>query len=245
MQGMALGVGADLHGDRFVREFYPAAEDKVSDVPGITGRDGGIELHWAKSQVLRAQEAYWEKPLQPDKGHAAMLDDIADALLEGAPMPSSEVDGARATLMAPKALDSIRADAPVHFLVHRLVFLSTVKVGHLSWVSFKIVQFVVIIPIVDKPPFVRDDRALYAVGLVAVGLEEKGIAPRDAGVRRRVSGEKRNKAPAGEVDRAFDAAEREKSGFEVAVRNELVANRTLDATGNLCPVGTGKRPCRR
>lgn len=106
-------VRADLYGDRFVREFYPAKWDEVDEVPGTTGSDGGIELHYQKSVVLRAKDQYWEKRLQPDKGHYHALDLYADALLNGTAAPCDEIDGARATTMALKAYESIRQNAAI------------------------------------------------------------------------------------------------------------------------------------
>jgi len=106
-------VRADLHPDRFERKFFPAKWDEVQEVPGITGRDGGIELHYKKSAVLRAKDLYWERPLQPDKGHYASLDRYADALLKGGGAPCDEIDGARATCMVLKAYESIRRNEAV------------------------------------------------------------------------------------------------------------------------------------
>lgn len=104
---------ADLYPDRFVRQLFPFRFDEVDDVPGRTGQDGGIDLHYRKSAVLRRNNAYWDKRLQPDKGHRRSLDLFADALLNGTPAPCDEIDGARGTCMALKALESIRRNAPV------------------------------------------------------------------------------------------------------------------------------------
>ncbi|MAE66088.1 MAG: hypothetical protein CMJ18_17595 [Phycisphaeraceae bacterium] len=104
---------ADVYPDRFVRKTWPFRFDEVDDVPGRTGRDGGIELHYRKSAVLRESNAYWDKPLEPDKGHYDALDRFTDALLHGTPAPCDEIDGARATCMGLKALESIRRNAPV------------------------------------------------------------------------------------------------------------------------------------
>ena len=106
-------VRADLYPDRFERKFFPAQWDEVGEVSGITGRDGGIELHYQKSAVLRAKGLYWERPLEPNKGHYVLLDRYADALLKGGRAPCDEIDGARATCMAHKAYESIRRNAAV------------------------------------------------------------------------------------------------------------------------------------
>ena len=107
-------VRADLYPDRFERKLFPAHWDEVADVPGITGRDGGIDLHYKKSAVLRAKGLYWEQRLQPDKGHYNMLDRYADVLLGGGGRaPSDEIDGARSTCMALKAYESIRRNEAI------------------------------------------------------------------------------------------------------------------------------------
>ena len=107
-------IRADLHPDRFERKLFPAKWDEVVDVPGITGRDGGIDLHYRKSAVLRAKDLWGQQRLQPDKGHYTMLDRYADVLLGGGgATPSDEIDGARATCMALKAYESIRRNEPV------------------------------------------------------------------------------------------------------------------------------------
>lgn len=104
---------ADLYPNRFVRKLFPFRFDEVDEVPGRTGENGGIELHYRKSAVLRENDSYWDKPLQPVKGHARSLDLFADALFNGTPSPCDEIDGARATCMALKALESIRRNEPV------------------------------------------------------------------------------------------------------------------------------------
>ena len=106
-------VRADLYANRFERKLFPAQWDEVTEVPGITGRDGGIDLHCRKSVVLREKGLYWESRLQPNKGHYALLDRYADALLEGGRPPCDEIDGARSICMAFKAYESIRRNEAV------------------------------------------------------------------------------------------------------------------------------------
>lgn len=104
---------ADLYPDRFVQQLFPARWDEVDEVQGITGQDGGIDLHYQKSKVLRAKHLYWEKRLEPDKGHYNSVDLFADALLNDTLAPCDEIDGARATCMGLKALESIQRNEPV------------------------------------------------------------------------------------------------------------------------------------
>lgn len=106
-------VRADLHSNRFEQTLFPAKWDEVADVPGTTGIDGGIALHYQKSAVLRTKDLYWKQRLEPNKGHYNLLDDYADALLSGGPAPCDEIDGARATYMALKAYESIQRNQPV------------------------------------------------------------------------------------------------------------------------------------
>ena len=104
---------ADVFPDRFVRKYFPFPDDEVDEVPGVVGQDGGIELHYQKSAILRKNNAYWDQRLQPDKGHYEALDRFADAVLNDTPSPCDEIDGARATCMALKAQESIRRNQPV------------------------------------------------------------------------------------------------------------------------------------
>ena len=106
-------IRADVFGDKFVRKFIKGKWDEVTEVPGFLGVDGGIELHYRKSEVLREKDLYWKKKLQPDKGHYNELDAYADALLEGKPSPVDEVDGVRATYLALMGLESIRKNQSV------------------------------------------------------------------------------------------------------------------------------------
>ena len=104
---------ADVFPDRFVREYFPFPDDEVNEVPGVVGKDGGIELHRQKSAILRKNDAYWDQSLQPDKGHYEALDRFADAILNGTLSPCDEIAGARATCLALKAQESIRRNLPV------------------------------------------------------------------------------------------------------------------------------------
>jgi predicted dehydrogenase len=106
-------IRADIFDGEFVQKFFPSKWDEVTEVPGVLGVDGGIELHYRKSKVLREKNLYWKRRLQPDKGHYGELDAYADALLNDRASPVDEIDGARATYLARQGLESIRRNQAI------------------------------------------------------------------------------------------------------------------------------------
>lgn len=60
--------------------------------------------------------------LSPDKGHFQLLEAFAEAIAEDRPSPIDEWDGARATYLSRRAIDSIRLGAPVPVNVEELHF---------------------------------------------------------------------------------------------------------------------------
>jgi len=93
--------------------FFKMRNDCVSEVPGVVGVDGGIELYAEKLAYLSDHDLYWERPLPVDKGHRQMLYAYSDAILTDKPSPIDEVAGARATVCALAALESIRRKTPI------------------------------------------------------------------------------------------------------------------------------------
>ena len=96
---------------------YPMRQDHYADrVPGT-----GV---WALREKLRlwreeitpeefARKAYYSSLPSVHKGHYEEMDAFADAVRNDKASPCSEVDGARATILALKARESIRSGVPV------------------------------------------------------------------------------------------------------------------------------------
>ncbi len=99
--------------------------DELPDV----GPEGGMSGYVAKlNERARMHEnsggEQWPN-IGPDKGHFDLLEAFADAIITDGPSPISEYDGARATYLSRRAIDSIRLGAPVpintedmHFFVN-------------------------------------------------------------------------------------------------------------------------------
>jgi len=95
------------------RKVYPLQFDDCPDV----GREGGLSGYIAK--LKRRGEVYaqsgkktWLR-VAPDKGHYKLLDAFVDSILDETPSPISEIDGAKATYLSLRAIESIRLGKPL------------------------------------------------------------------------------------------------------------------------------------
>ena len=107
------------------RRLFDLQHDELPEV----GSEGGLSGYVAKLNErarLHAESGGKQWPdVSPDKGHFDLLEAFADAILTGGPSPISDEDGARATYLSLRAIDSIRLGAPVpinqeelHFFVN-------------------------------------------------------------------------------------------------------------------------------
>ena len=97
-------------GDRTVKKFPLQA-----DFQPKAGPEGGHSGYLAKIDAMGREYAETGvfRYIFPDKGHRALLDAFADALLRGGPSPVDEVAGMRATYLCCRAMDSIRQGLPL------------------------------------------------------------------------------------------------------------------------------------
>lgn len=95
------------------RELFPLQFDGCPEA----GQEGGLAGYIKK--LDRRAEVHAESgktrwpDLFPDKGHYQLLDAFVDAILNDQPSPISEVDGARATYLSLRAIESIRLGQPL------------------------------------------------------------------------------------------------------------------------------------
>jgi len=81
------------------------------------GKEGGLSGYIAK--LRERGRAYLESgkkkypTIAPNKGHFELLETLVDAVLNDRPSPISEVDGARATYLSLRAIDSIKLGKPL------------------------------------------------------------------------------------------------------------------------------------
>lgn len=97
-------------GERTVKTF-PLQADFHPDA----GHEGGHSGYLAKIDAMGREyaETGQFRYIFPDKGHKALLEAFAEALLSDAPSPVDEVDGARATYLCLRAMDAIRLGTPL------------------------------------------------------------------------------------------------------------------------------------
>jgi predicted dehydrogenase len=91
--------------------------DLQSDELPEVGTEGGLSGYVAKLDARARAHAEsggrrWPD-LAPNKGHFELLEAFADAIIEDDPSPIGERDGARATYLSLRAIESIRLGAPV------------------------------------------------------------------------------------------------------------------------------------
>jgi len=97
-------------GERTVRTF-PLQADFQPDAGAEGGHSGYLEKidamgrEYAKTGVFNY--------VFPDKGHRALLEAFADAVVNDTASPIDEVEGARATYLSLRAMDSIRRGTPL------------------------------------------------------------------------------------------------------------------------------------
>ncbi|MDR1061522.1 MAG: Gfo/Idh/MocA family oxidoreductase [Clostridiales bacterium] len=100
---------------------YPFKEDMY---PEITEGEGSMRLINKAAERNRRAARSAEAPYPVvDKGHYGLLDRFADCVLLGAESPCDELDGARATLVALKAVESARLGLPVKISVDEYDFV--------------------------------------------------------------------------------------------------------------------------
>ncbi|MCD6359862.1 MAG: Gfo/Idh/MocA family oxidoreductase [Armatimonadetes bacterium] len=96
---------------------------QYDDLPEV-GAEGGMSGYVAKlnERAHRYAESGEWPDIGPDKGHFDLLEAFADAIINDTPSPISEYDGARATYLSRRAIDSIRAGRPVPVNVEDMHF---------------------------------------------------------------------------------------------------------------------------
>lgn len=92
---------------------FPLQFDEVPDAGTQGGMSGYVEKLQRRAEVYAATGKQTWPDLFPDKGHYQLLDAFVDALINDGPAPISEVDGAKATYLSVKAIESIRRGQPV------------------------------------------------------------------------------------------------------------------------------------
>jgi predicted dehydrogenase len=100
---------------------YPFSSDPY---PEITSGEGSQRLidkvHERNRRITRSDEL--AMPVV-DKGHFALLDKLVDCILDGATSPCGALDGARATLVTLKAVESVRLGLPVRIGIDEYDFV--------------------------------------------------------------------------------------------------------------------------
>lgn len=94
-------------------KHFPLQFDECPEAGLQGGHAGYIEKLQRRAQVHAESGKQRWPDLFPDKGHYQLLDAFVDSLLGDGPSPISEVDGARATYLSLRAIDSIRCGVPV------------------------------------------------------------------------------------------------------------------------------------
>jgi predicted dehydrogenase len=88
-------------------EFFDLQHDPFPEMG--KGHAAFIAKNYANvAKSTNAKEVENATPLMPDKGHIAMLDAFVDAIINDKPSPCDELAGYRSTLLAQKAIESIR-----------------------------------------------------------------------------------------------------------------------------------------
>ena len=102
-------------------QYYGLGERTVTDYPlqddlqPQVGQEGGLSGYLAK--IDASGRDYAETGvfnyIFPDKGHQALLEAFADAVLNDDPSPVDEIAGMQATYLSVRAMESIRQGAPL------------------------------------------------------------------------------------------------------------------------------------
>lgn len=95
------------------QKTYPLQFDECPEA----GQEGGLSGYLAKlrrraEMMAESQGKEW-RDLFPNKGHYELLDAFVDSILNDTPSPISEVDGAKATYLSLRAVESVRLGIPV------------------------------------------------------------------------------------------------------------------------------------
>ena len=100
-------------GERTVKRFPLQGDSQPLD--HARGQEGGHSGYLAKIDAMGKEYAETGvfKYVFPDKGHRALLEAFADAILHDKPSPIDEVAGMRATYLSNRAMDSIRQGIPL------------------------------------------------------------------------------------------------------------------------------------
>jgi len=98
---------------------------QYDDLPEV-GSEGGWRGYVAKLNERAQRYAdsggqHWAE-VAPDKGHFGLLEAFADAIIMDQPSPITEQDGARATYLSLRAIQSVRTGLPVPVNVEELHF---------------------------------------------------------------------------------------------------------------------------
>lgn len=85
------------------KEYFPLQRG-----PQVHGQDDLIAKYYERVRnSSNSKLLEYSEPMQPDKGHAAMLDGFVRAILDDAPSPCNEIDGFRATYLATRAIQAL------------------------------------------------------------------------------------------------------------------------------------------
>jgi predicted dehydrogenase len=88
-------------------EYFDLQHDPFPEMG--QGHDAFIAKNYANvAKSSNSKELEKSAPMMPDKGHIAMLDAFVDAIINDKPSPCDEIAGYRSTLLAQKAIESIR-----------------------------------------------------------------------------------------------------------------------------------------
>jgi len=117
------------HGALFINECF--VENRTYGAVGEThktynmqfdgcpeaGREGGMTGYLSKlrrrAEVMSQSMGKEWRDLFPNKGHYELLDAFVDSILNDTPSPISEIDGAKATYLSLRAIESIRHGVPM------------------------------------------------------------------------------------------------------------------------------------
>lgn len=90
---------------------YPLQIDPCPEV--VEGKGCELFISKSKERNRRVMKGETLPFIMPNKGHYEMLDQFVDCILLDAPSPCNELDGARATLVARKGIESVRSGLPM------------------------------------------------------------------------------------------------------------------------------------
>ena len=94
------------------------------DLPEITDGEGAnLYINKVRARNAAVTESTQFAFPEVDKGHYALLDGLADIILEGADSPCDALAGSRATCMSLKARESARLGLPVKIARDEYEFL--------------------------------------------------------------------------------------------------------------------------